>query len=70
MPLDIAGNRGLEHAVKVALSIGPISRALEGQLMEKADAVEDSIQLALSDFQDGNKVSLPAAIWIVAAIKP
>jgi ubiquinone/menaquinone biosynthesis C-methylase UbiE len=68
--LDIAANRGLQHAVAVALSIGPASRALEGQPIEKAIATETSIRTALAPFQQEDGVRLPAAIWIVTALKP
>jgi ubiquinone/menaquinone biosynthesis C-methylase UbiE len=68
--LDIAANRGLQHAVAVALSIGPASRALEGQPIEKANAAETSIRTALTPFQQNDSVYLPAAIWIVTALKP
>ncbi|MBR1218973.1 methyltransferase domain-containing protein [Bradyrhizobium sp. U87765 SZCCT0131] len=69
-PLDLAGGQGLDHAVAVALSIGPAGRALEGQPPEKAAATAQSIREALGPFHHGDRVDLPAAIWIVTAVKP
>jgi ubiquinone/menaquinone biosynthesis C-methylase UbiE len=69
-PLDMAGGRGLDHAVHVALSIGPAGRALEGQPQDKVEAAAASIRAALARHQQGNSLNLPAAIWIVSAVKP
>ncbi len=68
--LDLAANRGLDQAVVTALAIGPASRALAGHPIEKAQAVETSIREALSRFQQGSKILLTGAIWIVTATKP
>ncbi|MGO4712702.1 class I SAM-dependent methyltransferase [Bradyrhizobium sp. 2TAF24] len=68
--LDMAGGRGLDHAVTVALSIGPAARALEGQPPEKTAATAQSMREAFAAFQHGDNVKLPAAVWIVTAVKP
>jgi SAM-dependent methyltransferase len=67
LALDVAIGRGLDAAVESALEIGPASRALEGQSAELREASRRSIREALVPFTAGQSVSLPAAIWIVAA---
>jgi ubiquinone/menaquinone biosynthesis C-methylase UbiE len=67
LELDIALGQGLDAAVTGALSIGPVSRALEDQPPELAAAVEQSIRAALAPFEKNGAVALPAAIWAVAA---
>ncbi len=68
-PLDMAAGRGLDHAITSALSIGPASRALEGQPQDKVAAATQSIREALARHADGNSVNLKGAIWIVTATK-
>ncbi|MEW6640497.1 MAG: methyltransferase domain-containing protein [Pseudomonadota bacterium] len=68
--LDMAGGRGLDHAIMVALSIGPAARALEDQPPEKAAATAQSMREAFAAFHHGDSVTLPAAVWIVTAAKP
>jgi len=65
--LDIAAGRGLDAAVNSALSIGPVSRALEGQPPELIAAATDSIRGTLAPFEKANCVRLGAAIWIATA---
>jgi ubiquinone/menaquinone biosynthesis C-methylase UbiE len=66
--LDIAAGRGLEAAVNGALSIGPVSRALDGQAPDLIAAVANSIQAALAPLEKANSVMLGAAIWITTAL--
>lgn len=65
--LDIAAGRGLDHAMTVALSIGPTSRALEGQPEDKIAAAASAIRARLTQHQRGQSVPLAAAMWIVTA---
>ena len=64
---DLAVGRGLDGAVTSALSIGPVSRALEGQAPDLQAAVARSIREALASVQQGEKVELGGSVWIVAA---
>jgi len=67
LSLDIATGRGLEAALETVLTIGPTSRALEGQPMDKVAAVTQSIRTTLAAHQKGNTVPLGGSIWIVTA---
>jgi ubiquinone/menaquinone biosynthesis C-methylase UbiE len=67
LALDIAVGRGLDAAVDGALLIGPVSRALDGQLPDLVAAVTHSIRAALAPLQKGDTVSLDAAVWIATA---
>jgi SAM-dependent methyltransferase len=67
LSLDAAIGGGLDGAVQGALEIGPVSRALEGQLPDIRGAVAQSIREALAPFAKGDAVQLPASIWIVTA---
>ena len=66
--LDIAAGRGLDAAVNSALSIGPVSRALDGQSPDLIAAATDSIRAALASLEKGDTVMLGAAIWIATAL--
>ena len=66
--LDIAVARGLDAAVHGALSIGPVSRALDGQPPELIAAAANSIRAALAPLEQVNSVMLSAAIWIATAL--
>jgi|SRR5215469_5170411 len=65
--LDIGIGRGLDAAVETATSMGPASRALEGQPPEIRVAAAGSIRAALMRYLVGNAVSLAGSIWIVTA---
>lgn len=67
LTLDIAVGHGLDAAVDGALSIGPVSRALDGQPPDLMAAVTHSIRAALAPLQKGDTVSLGAAVWIATA---
>jgi ubiquinone/menaquinone biosynthesis C-methylase UbiE len=69
LTLDLAARRGLDHALTMALSIGPAARALEGQPQDKVAAATQAIRDALSRHAEGNSVNLVARIWIVTATK-
>jgi ubiquinone/menaquinone biosynthesis C-methylase UbiE len=70
LPLDVATGRGLDVAVKTAVEIGPVSRALEGHSPETAAAVAETIRAALVPHLKDNAVPLGASIWIVTALNP
>ncbi len=65
--LDIACGRGIDQALQAALEIGPTARALQDQGAEVRAAAASSIRHALQSYQRGEKVPLPAAIWVVTA---
>lgn len=65
--LDIATGRGLEAAIETVLAIGPTSRALENQPLDKIEAATQSIRIALAAHQKGEAVPLGGSIWIVTA---
>lgn len=70
LTIDLATGQGLDAAVETASTIGPASRALEGQPSETRAAAIDAIRSALARCQDGKRVPLPAAIWLVTAENP
>jgi SAM-dependent methyltransferase len=67
LSLDIATGRGLEAAIETVLAIGPTSRALENQPLDKIEAATQSIRIALAAHQKGEAVPLGGSIWIVTA---
>ncbi len=67
LALDVAIGRGIDAAVQGALEIGPASRALEGQPDDVRTAATNSIREALGAYAKGERVPLPASIWIVTA---
>jgi SAM-dependent methyltransferase len=67
LALDLAVGRGLDGAVEGALEIGPAARALAEQPPDVRAAAANSIREALAAFVRGQKVLLPASIWIVTA---
>jgi len=70
LALDLAVGRGLDAAVAGALDTGPVSRALEGQPPEVVARVQTSIRTALTAYQKGETVPLPASVWIASASSP
>jgi ubiquinone/menaquinone biosynthesis C-methylase UbiE len=70
LSIDLGAGEGLEAAVETASSIGPASRALEGQRAESRAAAIQAIRSALARYQEGRRVALPAAIWLVSARNP
>ena len=67
LSLDIDTGRGLEAAIESVLSIGPTSRALEGQPPDKIAAATESIRALLKMHLKGNAVPLSGSIWVVTA---
>ena len=70
LQLDLAAGGGLEAAVGTATTIGPASRALDGQPAQLQAAAMESIRAELARHQRGDSVPLAAAIWIVRAVNP
>jgi ubiquinone/menaquinone biosynthesis C-methylase UbiE len=68
--LDIAVGGGLDTAVSVAMELGPIGRAMQGKSAEERSAVSKSVRQALAAYQDGDRVPLDAAWWMVTARNP
>jgi SAM-dependent methyltransferase len=67
MQLDTAIGRGLEIAVRTALEIGPVSRALDGQPEEVCANAEADVCAALTPYLKGDSVELGASVWVVTA---
>jgi SAM-dependent methyltransferase len=67
LAFDLADGHGLDRAVETALGIGPASRALDAQPAELRVAAAQSIRAALAPYQEGERVPLRGAIWIVTA---
>jgi SAM-dependent methyltransferase len=70
LELDIAVGRGLDTAVRAAMTIGPTSRMLDGQSEAVRAAATAGIRKALAAHARGDSVPLGAAIWIVTATNP
>jgi SAM-dependent methyltransferase len=70
LELDIAVGRGLDTAVRAAMTIGPTSRMLDGQSEAIRAAATADIRKALAAHARGDSVPLGAAIWIVKATNP
>jgi SAM-dependent methyltransferase len=70
LELDIAVGRGLDTAVKAAMTIGPTSRMLDGQSEAVRAAATADIRKALAAHMRGGSAPLGAAIWIVTATNP
>jgi SAM-dependent methyltransferase len=70
LDLDIAVGRGLDTAVRAAMTIGPTSRMLDGQSETVRAAATEDIRKALAAHARGDRVPLGAAIWIVTATNP
>ena len=67
LALDIATGQGLEAAIETVLAIGPTSRALENQPLDKVETATQSIRTVLAAHQKGETIPLGGSIWIVTA---
>jgi len=65
--LDIAAGGTLDDAVMQSSEMGPAKRALADQPDDIRVAALDSIRRALAPYASPSGVTLPAAIWLVAA---
>ena len=70
LELDIATGRGLDTALRAAMTLGPTSRMLDGQSEAVRAAATADIRKALAAHARGDSVPLGAAIWIVTATNP
>jgi SAM-dependent methyltransferase len=70
LALDIAAGRGLDTAVRAAMTIGPTSRILDGQSDAVRAAATADIRKALAAHTREDGVPLGAAIWMVTATNP
>ena len=70
LELDIAAGRGLDTAVRAAMTIGPTSRMLDGQSEAVRAAATADIRKALAGHARGDSVPVGAAIWMVTATNP
>lgn len=61
------GGHPLDHAVKLALKVGPLGAMLREQPDTDPAAVAEAVRGALKSFETENGVMLPAAAWIVTA---
>jgi SAM-dependent methyltransferase len=70
LDLDTAVGQGIEMALRTALEIGPVARALDGQPEDIYSAAEGDIRRALQPYIRGESVELGASVWIVTARNP
>jgi len=67
LQLDIASGGTLEDAVTQSSQMGPTKRALADQPDEIRAAALEAIRRALTPYASSSGVTLPAAVWLVAA---
>jgi len=67
LQLDIASGGTLEDAVMQSSQMGPTKRALADQPDEIRAAALEAIRRALTPYASSSGVTLPAAVWLVAA---
>jgi SAM-dependent methyltransferase len=67
LALDISLGRGPDGAANAAIAFGPASRALDGHPDSVRAAAIQSVREVLASHQKGDKIPLPASIWIVSA---
>ena len=65
--LDIAAGGTLNDAVMQSSEMGPAKRALADQPDDIRDAARESIRRALTPHASSSGVTLPGAVWLVAA---
>jgi len=68
--LDIASGGTLDDAVMQSSEMGPAKRALADQPDDVRAAARESIRRALSPYASPSGVTLPGAVWLVAADLP
>lgn len=69
IPMDIASGGTLDEAVARATDMGATKAALKDQPEELCAAARKSIRKALEPYESSNGVTLPGAVWLVAAEK-
>jgi SAM-dependent methyltransferase len=65
--MDLAAGGTLDDAVMQSSEMGPAKRALADQSEDIRTAARESIRRALTPYASSAGVTLPAAIWLVAA---
>jgi SAM-dependent methyltransferase len=70
LEIDTAIGQGIEMALRTALEIGPVSRALDGQAEDVYSLAEGDIRKALQPYVQGDSVRLGASVWVVTAQNP
>jgi len=65
--MDLAAGGTLEDAVMQSSQMGPAKRALADQPDEICAAAIDAIRRSLAPYASPSGVTLPAAVWLVAA---
>ncbi len=68
--LDLAAGEGLGGAVRTALAMGPVSRAVLGQPADAVEAATNAVSKALGRYAKGQGVLAPASFWVVTAVDP
>jgi len=68
--LDIASGGTLDDAVMQSSEMGPAKRALADQPDDVRAAARESIRRALTPYASPSGVTLPGAVWLVAADLP
>jgi len=68
--LDIASGGTLDDAVMQSSEMGPAKRALADQSDDVRAAARESIRRALTPYASPSGVTLPGAVWLVAADLP
>jgi SAM-dependent methyltransferase len=68
--MDIAAGGTLEDAVSQSASMGPAKKALADQPDDIRAAAIEAIRTALAPYASAGGVSLPGAVWLVAAGNP
>ncbi len=63
--LDFAAGQGFDNAVRLALSVGATSRAIQDQPEDVRAKVAASVRKALSPYLKSGTVALAGAIWMV-----
>ena len=67
IPMDVASGGTLEAAVMQSSAMGPTKRALADQPDQLRAAALESIRRALGPYASASGVTLPGAVWLVAA---
>jgi len=65
--MDLAGGGTLDDAVIQSSEMGPAKRALADQSDDVRAAARESIRKALAPYASSSGVTLPGAVWLVAA---
>jgi SAM-dependent methyltransferase len=67
--IDVADGAGVEQGAIYTTEFGPVKRALADQPESVRAAAIESIRRALEPYASSTGVKLPAAVWLVAAVR-